>query len=846
MALFWIPNMPPFAASTAHAGVQATYYVSPTGSGSTCSSASPCSLTGAQSVVRTVNSNMTGDIIVYIMPGNYTVTSPITFDQSDSGTNGHTIRYENYGPVGSAVFLGGRAVTGWTQYSGNIYRANVGTGWAFNDLFENGRRAVKARTPNVSSSYGQTTTSQGPWLKNIAYSDTSNTTFKYNTGDLNPTGWNLATMQAMIFSGGYYNWDENLIPLAGVDSANHLITLEQNTPYGLTPGGRYFIQGDLSLLDAPGEYYLDQAGGYLYYYPRSTSIQDQTIIAPTVKDIFRFVGSSQTSLVHDVALRGLSLDYSDFVDQDPAPGTNLVRAPDAMIYLTNTQDITIEDCHLRNAGLTGIFMHRFNENNTIYGNWIEQSGVNGISMIGYDPSDPATADVNNSHVIENNKIEFVGVHGSYSAGIYMLFTGKNTVSHNQISHGARWLIGGGTVPDIPISQQYFANNYFGYNDLYGACEDTADCGAFYFFGSVYQAQANTIEQTRVDTARWNANAGLSETAPSGVQPNIGVWGIYFDNASNYWNARNISVKNVQTGAYLNNGNSNETLSNVSWGTGYNDSLVDHKNIGLLPDFPSAYGNGGYTWANDSDSQLTYTGSWAYNPGPVAGDMNGDETYTDTPGDSVQYTFNGTEVKWATSTSNNRGKADVYIDGVLDATVDAYTAGSVRQNVVYDKGGLSSGRHTIKIVVSSSKNPNSGGNYIVVDGIGATSNYVNDDLMTYSGGGWSVNTGLSGNYLGDEHYADTSGNSSQYSFNGTGVTWLASTSNNRGEADVYIDGVFDGTVDLYTATAVRQNAVYTMRGLIPGPHTIKIVVNGAHDSTSGGTYVTVDGLVVVPT
>ncbi len=66
LSLLLVSSLPPFANNEAHAAVQATYYVSTTGSGSTCSLASPCSITGARDKVRTVNSSMTGDIYVYI------------------------------------------------------------------------------------------------------------------------------------------------------------------------------------------------------------------------------------------------------------------------------------------------------------------------------------------------------------------------------------------------------------------------------------------------------------------------------------------------------------------------------------------------------------------------------------------------------------------------------------------------------------------------------------------------------------------------------------------------------------------------------------------------------------
>jgi hypothetical protein len=47
-------------------------------------------------VVPTVNSNMTGDIYVYLRGEDYRITSTITFGPEDSGTNGYRIYYQAY------------------------------------------------------------------------------------------------------------------------------------------------------------------------------------------------------------------------------------------------------------------------------------------------------------------------------------------------------------------------------------------------------------------------------------------------------------------------------------------------------------------------------------------------------------------------------------------------------------------------------------------------------------------------------------------------------------------------------------------------------------------------------
>lgn len=765
-----------------YAAVQATYYVSPTGNDTTGdgSIGNPWqTIQKVRDVVRTINSNMTGDIIVYLRQGTYNITSTVVFDDRDSGTNGYKIYYKSYDGIGTAKFYGGQAITGWTQYSGNIYMANVGTSWTFDELSENGVRAVKARTPNVSSDYLKTTSSQGPWLKNVSYDDNSKRTFKYNAGDLNPTGWNLTDMTVMIFSGGYYNWSVNYLPISSIDSANRLITLTQDTAYGLASGSRYFVQGDLSLLDQAGEYYLNKSTGYLYYYPRSTPIANQTIVAPKVKDIFKVMGRSETQIAKNINFEGLSFECTDFIASQQTGG-----APDAMIYMQNTQYITIKNCHLNNSGINGITMMYYNKNNTIYGNWIENCGLTGVDIWGYEPTTAGRSNCNRDHIVQNNKIINVGAHMAQSAGIIVEQSGHNDISFNYIANGPRWLIQGGCPWDTSEADDYFQNNTFRYNDIYKGSEDSADCAPVYFWGPGYSAESNTVDQMRVDTAQWNSNSGLSSTPPppAGSFP---PYGFYVDNQGRYWNVKNIVLTNIAANPiyYFSDGDQYQTITNCCWQAGFDNNLIDYKNIGLKPDFPSVYGNGGYTWVNDNDSGWTYSGgAWTYASGSSVPDSyNSDEHYINTSGYYAQHTFTGTEVKWIGTTGGNRGKADVYIDGVFDATVDMYDTAYNYQKVVYYKTGLRDGQHTIKTVVRSDKNPNSVGNYIVVDAIGSATTYVNDDCFTYNGSWNYDNATVPSSYISDEHYINIAGYYAQYTFKGTEVKWIGTTGGNRGKA-----------------------------------------------------------------
>lgn len=112
--------------------------------------------------------------------------------------------------------------------------------------------------------------------------------------------------------------------------------------------------------------------------------------------------------------------------------------------------------------------------------------------------------------------------------------------------------------------------------------------------------------------------------------------------------------------------------------------------------------------NDTDSSITYTGSWNYASGRSMGDLYDDVHYTTTNGDSVSYTFTGTGIDVLSETNTDEGGVDVYVDGTKTQSVSANGTSRLAQQVVASVSGLPKGQHTIKLVKTS-------GTYLLLDG-----------------------------------------------------------------------------------------------------------------------------------
>jgi alpha-galactosidase len=90
-----------------------------------------------------------------------------------------------------------------------------------------------------------------------------------------------------------------------------------------------------------------------------------------------------------------------------------------------------------------------------------------------------------------------------------------------------------------------------------------------------------------------------------------------------------------------------------------------------------------------------------------------------------------------------------------------------------------------------------------------------------------------------HYTEANGASFQYSFQGTGITYVTEMDESQGDVDVYVDGEFKQTVSTHRDTAQEravQQAVYSVFGLSNGAYTLRVV------KKSGG-YMLLDKLAV---
>jgi hypothetical protein len=239
--------------------------------------------------------------------------------------------------------------------------------------------------------------------------------------------------------------------------------------------------------------------------------------------------------------------------------------------------------------------------------------------------------------------------------------------------------------------------------------------------------------------------------------------------------------------------------------------------------------------NDTDTAVTYTGSWSLSSNRGFGDYQDDVHFTQTNNDYFQYTFNGTGIELISEKDSSQGYIDIYIDNVFKQTVSTYNASRLAQQTVYSISGLPSGTHTLKAVKKS-------GTFMLLDQLRFKSSqiqYNNTDSAILYTGSWSLNSNRGfGDYNNDVHFTQTNNDNFQFTFTGTGVELLTEKDSSQGNVDIYLDNVFKATVNTFNASRLSNQVIYKITGLSNGTHTLKAV-------KQSGTYMLLDSLRVSP-
>jgi hypothetical protein len=572
------------------------FYVSPDGddAGEGSRDNPFASLEAARDAIRGLPAEQrTGDILVWVAPGDYYRKSSFLLSLEDSGAAESRIVYRGGGAPGSAQLIGGTKLTGWEPYADGIFRVDVSGLKPFHTLYENGIRARKARFPSYEFD-ARFPLSGWRYLNAESGTDTE---LVWREGDLDSIDVSqLGNRANLVFwPWGYADWHKVTRRISAISPDQRKIVVPENLGnVAIGRQARFYIEGALSLLDQPGEFYLDEDQGMLYYWPRFGNPDQQKIIAPQLNRLILLEGIAFDQPLQHLVIEGFKLGYSDTFAHMTGPilfpwSTMTDFGAHGIIHLKYTENVTIQFNHVHSSGLNGIYLEQSNKHNRIYGNWIEDMGISGICIAYHRQARELPNDMNEHNFVANNLIHHLGSIGVDSFGINIWGASNNELAYNEIFDAARYAV---TVRG-PFTQHQFQhtnrpdteNNLIRHSHFYRLGQDSGDMGALHMAGiSTPEIRpVNTMKQILIEDV-------LAHPSMQDVRPN----GIFLDYPGGVTDQvfRDIEIRNTEVPYRANNTDIRHTFDNVSFRGEFDVNRMEYARIGLREDFPVNFRNPG--------------------------------------------------------------------------------------------------------------------------------------------------------------------------------------------------------------------------------------------------------------
>jgi len=438
---------------------QSTFYVAPGGSDDAPGDFEHpfATLTRARQAVRGALRGAHGEIAVVLRGGVHRLAAPLLLGPEDSGSAAGAVVFRAWQDE-RPIISGGQPIGGWQPAPGmtGVWTAPAGAARS-RQLFVNGARAVRATGPS-------------PVTLNQVQDG-------YDASAATLAGWRRPTDLELVWELGAGPWASPRCPVRVVNNA-HIAVAEpcwHNTSQR-NAGGAPSISGPptrlenaIELLDEPGEFYLDQTAGAVYYRPRpGDDMQTATAVVPVLEALV-IIGGDAAGPAHDIRFEGIQFSHTTWLGPASDDGFSEAQAnfhmkgpgtpagsynqggcdlstpmgtcpygawskvPGAVI-VTRAQSIRFRRDVFARLGGVGLDVERGSADVTVEGCVFTDTSANAVQVGDIDIEDAASPDVTHDVTFSNNWIHHTPVEYLGGVGVFVGHTRDVTVQHSRIDH----------------------------------------------------------------------------------------------------------------------------------------------------------------------------------------------------------------------------------------------------------------------------------------------------------------------------------------------------------------------------------------------------------------------------
>lgn len=296
---------------------------------------------------------------------------------------------------------------------------------------------------------------------------------------------------------------------------------------GSQNGAGFYLENLLQLLDTPGEWYADIDADQLYVYFNGTANATNPAAAELLVSRLHYAvvleGTAQQP-VTEVVLAGLTIAHTatDYLlpFTVPSGGDVSIHAGGA-VHLNGTDSVTVANCTFFSIGGNALAVTGYNRRSQITGNefaWIGgnaivMSGLGGYQLAGSSDYSSFPANI----TVSGNLMREIAIYVKQAGGLYMSVSANITVRNNVIFNSAR--------AGINVNDGFGGGHVISGNLMFNTVRETSDHGS-----------VNSWDRLGYTWRSWNASA--VDPLPMTVSGNMiltnyhQVWPLDRDDGSN--------------------------------------------------------------------------------------------------------------------------------------------------------------------------------------------------------------------------------------------------------------------------------------------------------------------------